>query len=62
MIIFVVFLWWTLNQLIVTEKLQDINPMGLSAPLASSYTKNCSETPNCHKNLEMIALIKIARV
>ena len=30
--------------------------MGLSDPLYDSYTKKCSETPNCQKNLEMIAL------
>ena len=36
------------------ENLQGIDPMGLSAPLADSYPRNCSETPNCHKNLEMI--------
>ena len=29
--------------------------MGLGAPLDSSKTNNSSETPNCHKNLEMIS-------
>ena len=33
--------------------------MGLSCPLAYSYPNKCSETPNCHQNLDIIALKKI---
>ena len=32
-----------------------MNQMGLINPLADSYPKNCSETPNCHQNLKMVA-------
>ena len=30
--------------------------MVLSDPLADLYTQNCSETPNCHQNLDIIAV------
>ena len=43
------------------EKMQGINPMGLSDPFNDSYANNCFETPECHQNLKMIALKKIER-
>ena len=33
-----------------------MNSMSLSAPLVDSKTRNSSETPNCHQNLDVIAL------
>ena len=33
--------------------------MGISAPLAEFYLNNCSETPKCLQNLDMIVLGKL---
>ena len=35
---------------------QGIDPIGLSAPFSNSKTNNPSDTPNSHKNIEMIML------
>ena len=46
---------------ILQNKLICLMTIGLIEPLENSYPNNCSETPNCHQNLEMIVL-KIFKV
>ena len=41
------------------NKLLCLMTVGLSAPLVDYYPNNCSETPNCIQNLEMIVLDKL---
>ena len=53
-------LWRTLNQHKFTDKLQGINPMSPSYTLTDSYPPICSKTPNCHQNLEVVALQTIS--